>query len=189
MEEKKEEVVKEEVTEESKVEEVIDELVNLSEGNPQNLLSICQQFFNFMIIKKAKRGNANIFTRFREMSQLRPSEEILQMYKSLTDRQKAVFNLISKNIEMSYGEVSAKMHLARSTVTEHLLALKDKGLLDVKMKKVSIILLNYNNELHTNKCLDSLTKLDYPNFQVLIVMVMEQFHCELLLSFLLYENE
>mgnify|MGYP001591185983 CR=1 FL=1 len=114
---------------------VIDELVNLSEGNPQNLLSLCQQFFNFMVIRKARTGNINTFTKFREMSQLRSSEEISNVYKSLTDRQKSVFNLITKNIEMSYGEVATKMNLARSTVTEHLLALKDKGLLDVKMKR------------------------------------------------------
>jgi len=37
------------------------------------------------------------------------------------------------------------------------------------MRKVSIVLLNYNNETDTNKCLDSLTKLDYPDFNVIVV--------------------
>ena len=37
------------------------------------------------------------------------------------------------------------------------------------MKKISIVVLNYNNEKNTLECLDSLSKLNYPRFQVIVV--------------------
>ena len=37
------------------------------------------------------------------------------------------------------------------------------------MKKVYIILLNYNGWRDTQECLESVLKLDYPNFQIIVV--------------------
>ena len=37
------------------------------------------------------------------------------------------------------------------------------------MKRVSIVLLNYNNERDTFRCLSSLVKIDYPAFEVVVV--------------------
>ena len=113
---------------------VIDELVILSEGNPQRLLSWAQQFFTFMIARNFMLGDISAFSKFRESYKIPSSEEIIKIYDSLTDKQKEVINIISDKIEITSNELKAIFDIARSTSVEYLSTLKSKGLLDVKLK-------------------------------------------------------
>jgi len=115
-------------------EAVIEELVILSEGNPQRLLSWAQQFFTFMIARKFTSGNISAFTKFRESHKIPSSEQIIKIFESLTEKQKEVINIILNKIEITSNELRAILDIARSTAVEYLSALKGKGLLDIKLK-------------------------------------------------------
>ena len=39
----------------------------------------------------------------------------------------------------------------------------------VKYPKVSIIIINYNGYSHTKECLDSLQKIEYPNYEIFLI--------------------
>lgn len=117
---------------------VLEKLSILSDGNPYRLITRCKKYFNFIMMKSIFEMTSDKFTEFSKELGVTFVSDLKERISKLSERQKDVLKRVLDNFEISAEELSHLINLSRITTRQHLLSLKDKDLLESKVKGNSV---------------------------------------------------